>query len=254
MGAHRLPAAPKWAGDRRLIDPYAQPARPPATELATASVWAGLRADMQLARPIFVALEGIDGSGTTTQVADLVRRFSSHSLASHRTFEPSSGEIGQLARRCLRAGHPLPSAALGLLFAADRIQHHHDEIAPRIATGQSVFCDRYLLSSFAYQSLDLPLDWLREIHRFAPRPDLTILLDVDPEVAFKRVQSRRAGSGEAEERFDQLETQRKLALRYRELTDLIDDHPIAIVDGNRSIHDVGEALDSTCLKYFGISS
>lgn len=79
---------------------------------------------------------------------------------------------------------------MAALFAADRLDHLSRTVEPALAQGLVVISDRYLLSSFAYQSLAVDLDWLRHLNRRARRPDLTLLLEVPTAVSRSRRQER----------------------------------------------------------------
>jgi len=159
---------------------------------------------------IFVVLEGIDGAGTTTQARLLQERLAAELGRCLLTREPSDGPIGMLIRQVLRGrlgGYPgsdgdaaFDRASLALLFAADRLDHLAAEIAPALAQGSPVVCDRYVLSSLAYQSLDLDPAWVAEINARARQPDLTLLLDVPPGDALARVHATRAATELFEER------------------------------------------------------
>jgi dTMP kinase len=164
---------------------------------------------------LLIALEGIDGSGTTTQ-ARLLRDWLTRSGREvHLTCEPSQGPIGTILRSILRRELPrsLDPAAVALLFAADRLDHVEHELRPRLAAGIHVVSDRYLASSLAYQSLDLELSWVREINSRAPAPDLTLYLRIDPALA----RARRGQRGEPEEIFDDHGLQLRISARYDEL-------------------------------------
>lgn len=165
---------------------------------------------------LFVAIEGVDGAGTTTQtraVGEALER-AGHSV--HRTFEPSAGPVGVLIRQALAKrlrqpdGAPLDPAALALLFAADRLDHLSAEVVPALDQGRVVICDRYLLSSLVYQGLDLPEQWVEEVNARARPPDVTFFLEVTPETAGRR----REGRGGAEELFEAAALQEKIAGRY----------------------------------------
>ena len=151
-----------------------------------------------------IAIEGVDGAGTTTQTGRLAAHFGLHA-----TREPSDGPIGRELRAILRGERgAVPEIAVALLFAADRVEHVVNElrVQPR-----AVITDRYVLSSLVYQSLGVPRDFVATINRFAPPADLTILVDVPAEVAA----ARRAARGGAAERYDADETQRRLVEAYR---------------------------------------
>lgn len=165
----------------------------------------------------FVVLEGLDGAGTTTQAEALGAALRASGLTVHVTREPSDGPVGLLIRQALThkldrwgARGPLASETLALLFAADRTDHLHAEILPALSRGEVVLCDRYLLSSLAYQGAELPLPWVEAINDYATPPDLTLFLEVDPALAA----TRRAARGGEPELFEAEERQRKIAKQY----------------------------------------
>jgi dTMP kinase len=139
--------------------------------------------------PLFIVLEGIDGSGTTTQLDRLAGHLSARGRRVHATREPSAGPVGRLLREILLGGHRLPDGspadgrAMALLFAADRRDHLRREIEPALAAGIDVVCDRYLLSSLAYQGEEAERGWVAELARDVRPPDLTLLLDLPVSVA-----------------------------------------------------------------------
>jgi dTMP kinase len=169
--------------------------------------------------PLFIALEGIDGSGTTTQLERLARHLEARGRRVHPTREPSTGPVGRLLREILLGGHrradgtAVDGLAMALLFAADRRDHLTREIEPALAAGADVVSDRYLLSSLAYQAQEAQRDWVAGLARDLRVPDLTLLLDVPVEVAA----ARRRAAGRPDERYDADEVQSRVATRYREL-------------------------------------
>lgn len=153
--------------------------------------------------------------------------------------------MGLLVRQLLgQVSEPPDPAALALLFAADRLDHLRREIEPALEAGLIVISDRYVLSSLAYQSLANPLSWVEEINRFAPAPDLTVLVHVEAEVAA----ARRARRGGAEEIFDALQTQRALVARYAELAARRADQRVVVLDGTPDLETVGADLEKLVLE------
>jgi dTMP kinase len=146
----------------------------------------------------FVVLEGLDGAGTTTQARLLADRLRAARRRVHLTAEPSAGPVGALVRQVLTgriAGAAAPAAgaaafdpsALALLFAADRLDHYRVEISPKLAAGVDVVCDRFTLSSLAYQGAHLgDMGWVEAVNREAPAPDLVVFLRCRPQVALRR--------------------------------------------------------------------
>jgi dTMP kinase len=159
----------------------------------------------------FIVLEGIDGSGTTTQAARLVASLRAAGHAVVGTREPSDGPIGVVLRQALtRRLVGLSDRALALLFAADRLDHLASVVEPALAEGKLVVSDRYVLSSLAYQGMRLPLRWVETLNAAARPADLTLYLEVDPGTAARR----RRGRGGTEELFDADEVQRAVARAY----------------------------------------
>lgn len=200
------------------------------------------------ARAPFIVIEGIDGAGTTTQTQRLVAALRARNISAQETREPTDGPVGMLLRQVLRGrvvapqGGALSWQELGLLFAADRLDHAHAELIPRRAAGTWLLSDRYDYSSVAYQSASAGdasvIPWLRTLNRFAPRPDLTLVVDVSPDVARAR-RIARAGSREI---FDDDAFQARLAAFYRDIDAHFPEDRIVHVDGDGDADSVFAAL------------
>lgn len=181
-----------------------------------------------------IVLEGIDGAGTTTQLGALREHFRATGRRAVFTFEPSDGPVGSLIRLALqgrvvggnfalhehagaepRPAEPFDAAALALLFAADRADHAATTLEPNLRAGRHVVCDRYLLSTLAYQGQHAERGWLLEINRPALVPDLTLFLDVPPHEA----EARMRGSRWKRDVFETSEQQRRIRERYLEVLD-----------------------------------
>ena len=139
-------------------------------------------------KSIFIVLDGIDGSGTTTHCNLLKGFLETKGFKLHITKEPSNSEIGLLIRKFLK-NKAIPPITDALLFAADRSLHYHGEIKDRLEQGFIVISDRYIESSIIYQSLQsdlISIKWVKTINKFVGIPDLTIILDIDPKIALAR--------------------------------------------------------------------
>ncbi len=210
---------------------------------------------------ILIAIEGIDGSGTTTQtkrIADLIAKIGDRARSIygysgvHATREPSDGPIGKLIRQMLTgehsiAGEVLDPRTLALLFAADRTDHVQREVGPAVAAGKIVVSDRWYHSSLAYQSTSKErFNWIFKINSHIRTPDLTILLRIDPSIAAKR----RVAAGRIKEIFDDHETQVSVSKWYdRTVDDLrFHGHNIKIIDASRPAGlvtvDIAACIDS----------
>ncbi len=139
---------------------------------------------------MLVAIEGIDGSGKSTVIGIVADMLRGSGVDTYVTQEPSNGEIGRLVRRWALK-HSVDPHVDALLFAADRLHHYVVEIAPALRRGQVVITERYLESSVAYQgAAGVDIAWILEVNRYVPWPDLTIVLDVDPGGALRRIAAR----------------------------------------------------------------
>lgn len=174
-------------------------------------------------RAPFIVLEGVDGSGKTTQRDRLTHRFQNAGIPVRGDSEPTSGRVGKLLREYLTRGFETDPGVAAALFAADRIEHvtGPDGMLAALGRGETVLCDRYFLSSCAYQSRTLDLGWVISLNEYAIKllpPDLTVFIDLPPETAYARV----GGRGDARERFEEsvrsLAATREAYLRAAALT------------------------------------
>ncbi len=198
-------------------------------------------------RAKFIVFEGLDASGLSTQARRLHEWFVRRHQYVHLTKEPSEGPAGfhirlALRHRLMRPGpssgtfEPLDEVTFALLFAADRSDHLYTEVVPQLQNGIHVICDRYYLSSFAYQSLAVDLEWLRTINAPFLRPDLILYLDVPVEVCAKRITGDRARP----ERYEKTEQLALVQQRFRVAIEMLrkEGQVIEVIDGNRPVSDV----------------
>jgi dTMP kinase len=199
-----------------------------------------------------IVFEGIDGAGTTTQVERYAAYLRERRRLVHVTREPSDGPVGVLLRLALAgrtqfAGRYQPQL-MGQLFAADRLDHLANEIEPHLRDGTVVLCDRYDLSTIAYQSATARGDddardgeleaWLRELNRFAVRPDATVVINVSPDEAERRRRMR----GAPPELFEDTRLQERLAALYADAASLLPGDEMLMIDGDGSTDEVELAV------------
>jgi dTMP kinase len=146
---------------------------------------------------VFIAFEGGEGAGKSTQVRRLQEWLASEGLVARATFEPGATPSGAGIRAIVldRAHTGISPRSEALLYAADRAQHVHDVLRPALEAGEIVITDRFVDSSLAYQGAGrtIPLDEVRTLSRWATQgllPDLTVLLDLPPEVGLARARGR----------------------------------------------------------------
>ena len=150
---------------------------------------------------LFITFEGGEGCGKSTQIATLKARLEAMDKTVVQTREPGGTALGEYVRSLLQhddAGHGMSPEAELLLFAASRAQHVRELIAPAIAQGQIVLCDRFQDSTTVYQGVARAIDSkkVETINQFAignTKPDLTILIDLPPEIGLARVHARSDG-------------------------------------------------------------
>lgn len=206
---------------------------------------------------LFVVFEGIDGAGTTTQASRYASFLRSRRRLVHVTGEPSGGPMGSMLRLMLKQRVTLAShhreATMTLLFAADRIDHLESEICPHLRDGYVVISDRYELSSIIYQSIGIEdelerkrfVAWIRECNRHAMQPDITVVVDVAPEVA----EHRRKMRGGASDLYEEPELQARLARAYLRAEEFVGEDRIIHVDGNGDVDSVTAAITTALAEY-----
>jgi len=193
----------------------------------------------------FISFEGIEGCGKTTQIALLSGYLQEHSIPHTITREPGGTAVGEGIRKILLNSETihLTSASELLLFYASRSQNIQEKIKPARERNEMVICDRYYHASMAYQGYGrgIPLDFIQKLTDLvcAPyRPDLTLLLDIEPEVGLARARARNHAKVENEGRFEaeDLEFYNKVRDGYLELAS--QDEHIQLIDADRPIEAV----------------
>lgn len=140
---------------------------------------------------LFLAFEGGDGAGKSTQVDLLADRLGQLGYTPILTRQPGGTVLGQALRELVLHGDPMSSRAEALLFAADKAQHVDELIRPALLAGEIVITDRYTDSSVAYQGAgrDLGADEVHRLQMWAVHdlvPDLTVIVDVTAEEGRRR--------------------------------------------------------------------
>jgi dTMP kinase len=195
--------------------------------------------------PLFIVIEGLDGSGKTTQIEMLRDRLQSGAAACYLTAEPTELPTGKFLRSVLQKKVEADPRTVAALFAADRIEHlfHPEEgLLRKLEDGYHVIASRYYFSSLAYQSEFADPGWIASLNMLAKRTlpaDITIFLDLDPDVSMERIAAR----GEEKELF---ETKEKLA-HVRESFHLAFEHfgdgeNIHIIDAGGDPIDISDAV------------
>ena len=146
----------------------------------------------------FIVIEGLDGSGKTTQIRLLAERLRSLGREVAETAEPTASATGGLIRDALSGFTPRTGTEIAALFMADRVAHNVNPvngIEKLLAEGKDVICDRYYYSSMAYQGTVTDPEWVYHINADCPeirKPDLCVFLDLDDEECVHRMERGRA--------------------------------------------------------------
>jgi len=187
----------------------------------------------------FIAFEGLDGSGQSTQ-AGLLQKWLNQTSRVHLTKEPTNNIIGGLIRGQLTSDWKTQPECLQLLFAADRAHHLEKEIIPVLKQGSTVITDRYAFSTIAYGATEIQdRDWLIEINKPFILPDITFFIKVSPRVCLERIRKNRFHL----ELFEKEQALTKVWQNYEELSQLFENS--YVINGERSIEEVFEEIKKT---------
>lgn len=200
----------------------------------------------------FVVFEGIDGTGTTTQIQLLQKKFdekSKHRSQAVSTFEPTKGEIGQLIRKSLSGNPSFEPETMARLFSADRNEHVYGSggIIELLNQGKVVICDRYLFSSLAYQSTAGDKQLTTELNARFPLPEYLFYFKIDADSAMDRVEKR----SQSLEIYEKREFQREVLNMY---TAILEDFSKKEPEMNIIYIDATENIDTIFEKIWSIVS
>lgn len=201
-------------------------------------------------RGLFITLEGIDGTGKSTQFRGLVQylRGQEHTVCATR--EPGGTKVGEQVRSILLASKTArlaPLAELALIYAA-RAQHLEEVVMPALARGEIVVSDRYNDASYAYQGYGrkLGVDTVRAFDRIicgGTQPDLTVILDLEPHTALARAHGRETRRNSLQGRFEAqgLAFHRRVRRGYLEIAKR-EPHRVKVVNAGRPIAEVQASI------------
>lgn len=164
---------------------------------------------------ITIGFEGVDGSGKTTQVSKLHLNLLENGIKSRIQEQPKMTPLGKVLRQYLKREDKREHDpyVLALMFSANRAEMWEERKQFEKDGVQVLISDRTLYSNYLYSDLDL--EWFKAIEKYSPKPDLTIILDVDPEVALKRC-------GGEDKTYENLEVLKRVSEGYRTLKDEFD--------------------------------
>lgn len=190
----------------------------------------------------FAVFEGGDGSGTTTQLSLLTERLkNTKKPLFFPTFEPTDSKIGVLIRCALKKEVTFKPETLCHLFAADRNEHLYgkDGVLEHTQKGELVVCDRFVLSSLVYQGIECGDELPKTLNSSFPAPEITIFLDIKPEIALQRMKDRASL-----EIYENLDFQKKVYEKYLFELEKYRDRGarVEIVDASKSVQEVADQV------------
>lgn len=194
----------------------------------------------------FIVIEGLDGSGKSTQINNLAKNLEARGEKVYITAEPTEFETGAYIRRILSESLSKNMYLQAALFLADRLEHiTHPEfgINHYLEEGYTVICDRYYYSSFAYQGTATDIDWVMKINldcNAMITPDLCIFLDVNPDTCKERIDRVR----EKPELYEKdTELMRKIRKNFLDIFDrLKGTQNIVILDANKELNEIEKEI------------
>lgn len=197
-------------------------------------------------RGLFIVIEGVDGSGKTTQANLLAEYLRSKGRTVHHTAEPTATGLGGMVRDGLGGEHPRTREELAAMFAADRVSHNvspKNGIIKHLCEGTDVVCDRYYYSSLAYQGVDGAMDWVAGMNLDCPfitKPDICVFLDMDPEKCHEHIRAGRTHFEIYEENAAMIyETRRRYGIVFEMLKGR---DKIAVIDSAGTVDEVFEKI------------
>ncbi|HON87893.1 MAG TPA: dTMP kinase [Spirochaetia bacterium] len=197
----------------------------------------------------FIVFEGIDGTGTTTQLNRLEQHCKLKQIPAQFTCEPTGSEIGKIIRSVLKGTLPYHAETLAYLFAADRAEHllGKDGIISTCQSGIPVVSDRYFFSSLAYQGITCGDALPQSLNNRFPLPELLIYFSLEPTTADKRIANRAS-----REIFETLSFQTQVKSKFE--TILCDyeksDMKIVTIDATKSPDSIEQEIWEACIDIF----
>jgi len=190
-----------------------------------------------MTKNLFIAFEGIDGSGKSTQVKLLTNSLKEAGHNVYSTFEPTDSPIGSVIRSIFNHRIEADHRVIAGLFVADRLDHLLNKtngILKKLQEGYTVITDRYYFSSYAYHGTHMSLDWVIEANSLSAdllRPDLNIYIDISPVISMERIMNGRSSI----ELYETIENLTNVRNKYMEAIEQLKfKENIFMTDGNRS--------------------
>lgn len=201
----------------------------------------------------FIAFEGIDGSGKSTQIQYLMEKLKENNIYYYTTMEPTDSPIGSLIHQIMMGRIKTDNKVIAALFVADRLDHLLNDInglKAKIDEGTTVISDRYYFSSYAYHSVDMPMKWVIQANDQCKRilqPTVTVFIDVDPDVAIERIAKNRFHQELFEKKSRLVKVREKYFEAFKRERD---NENIIVVDGNKQPAEIADEIWKKVQIYF----
>lgn len=203
----------------------------------------------------FIVIEGLDGSGKTTQTKIITEKLIAKGINVINQAEPTPHEFGRMCREVLSGRKKVTKSQFALLFTADRIDHNinpDDGINMHIGKGDTVISDRYYYSTLAYQGVDVGLDWLMHLNLDCEdirKPDLCIFLDLLPEKSMERINANR--SEDEIEIYENTEYLTSIRKRFYNVIDTLkESENIIVINADGTVDEVAEKIEEAVMKLY----
>jgi len=199
----------------------------------------------------FIVIEGLDGSGKSTQIDRLRNKLRLLGVKCCFTREPSDSIPGGIIRSALTKKAILEDETISLLFTADKIEHIKNDILPLLEKGIPVISDRFYLSNIAYQSVKIEMETVMKINEIMVmkrlKPDITIFLDTSPEECITRVESERLHT----ELYEELEKLRVIQKNYYKAIEILgENEKIVKISSTENVEFTFEKIWDVLSQYF----
>jgi dTMP kinase len=208
-------------------------------------------------KSFFIALEGLDGSGKSTQIKLLAEKLKGRGLKIYTTAEPTNSRIGDIIKDIFKHKMEADHRTIAALYAADRLDHltnKTDGILKKMEEGYTVITDRYYFSSYAYHGTHMDINWVIAANSLSAdllRPDLNIYIDITPEESIKRLNKGR----DSIELYESLENLRLVKEKYFEAFAILrEKENVSVVNGNRPANETADDIWKEVSKLVGSDS
>lgn len=212
-----------------------------------------VKKDIPAGKGKFIAFEGIDGSGKSTQIGMLSERMKGEGIYCYTTMEPTDSPIGSLIHQIMTGRMKTDNKVIAALFVADRLDHLLNDIngiVNKIDEGTTVITDRYYFSSYAYHSVDMPMEWVIRANEQSSgilRPTVTVFIDISPDIAIERIAKNRDHQELFEKKSRLVKVREKYLESFEKLRDV---EKVITVDGNRSRQEVADDIWEKLKDFF----